>query len=201
MHHLEYFHFSKQDTAKKNWSQHKKTLFLAAMLVAVSVIGRIIPHPWNMTPVIGATIFAGVTLGKRWALAIPLASMFLSDMVIGFYNWKFLAVVYGAMLLIGLVSYLSKEQKGTTAFLARPVMASVFFFLTTNAAVCFFGTMYPHSAAGLLASYISGLPFFGRDLLGNLLYVSVFFGMYEFAKNWSVAKNHHAAPSFEQSPK
>lgn len=170
---------------KKNWSQTKQTFLIAAALIVVSIIGRIIPHPWNMTPVIGATIFAGVTLGKRWALLIPLVSMLLADAIIGFYNWKFLIVVYGAMLIIGLVSYLSKNMKGTAAFLARPISASIFFFLTTNAAVCFFGTMYPHTGVGLIASYISGLPFFGRDLLGNLMYVSVFFGMYEFVKRTS----------------
>ena len=48
--------------------QHKKTLLLAVTLIVVSIIGRIIPHPWNMTPVIGATIFAGVTLGKKYGL-------------------------------------------------------------------------------------------------------------------------------------
>ncbi len=161
--------------------QYKNKFFIALALVVVSVIGRIIPHPWNMTPVIGATIFAGVTLGKRWALAIPLVSMLISDMVIGFYSWKFMATVYGAMLLIGLAAYVSKDTKGTLVFLSRPIAASLFFFLSTNAAVCFFGTMYPHTGAGLIASYVSGLPFFGHDLLGNLLYVSVFFGMYEFA--------------------
>ena len=200
MHHKSTSIFLKA-SLKKNWSQNKKIFLLAALLITVSVIGRIIPHPWNMTPVIGATIFAGVTLGKRWALAIPLVSMFVSDMVIGFYNWKFMAVVYGAMLVIGLASYFTKNKKGTTVFLSRPLAASVFFFLTTNAAVCFFGTMYPHTGAGLLASYISGLPFFGHDLLGNLLYVSVFFGVYEFAKNWSVIKSHQVALSFEQSAK
>ncbi len=178
---------------------YKKTLLLAAALIAVSVIGRIIPHPWNMTPVIGATIFAGVTLGKKWALVIPLVSMLASDMVIGFYNWKFMVVVYGAMFLIGLASYFSKNKKGTAVFLSRPIAASLFFFLTTNAAVCFFGTMYPHSMAGLIASYISGLPFMGHDLIGNLLYVSVFFGMYEYAKKWSVTKEHTTALSFERS--
>ena len=181
--------------------QTKRTALIALGLITISVIGRIIPHPWNMTPVIGATIFAGVTLGKRWALAIPLVSMFVSDVFIGFYNWKFMVVVYGAMLIIGLAAYVSKDKKGTAIFLSRPLVASLFFFLTTNAAVCFFGTMYPHTGAGLIASYISGLPFFGRDLLGNLLYVSAFFGMYEFAKNWSVIKSHQVALSFEQSAK
>ena len=167
-------------SSKKNWSQHRNKFFIAFALVTVSVIGRIIPHPWNMTPVIGATIFAGVILGKRWALAIPLISMLVSDMFIGFYNWKFMAAVYGAMLLIGFASYVSKDKNGTVVFVSRPIVSSLFFFLTTNAVVCFFGTMYPHTGAGLIASYISGLPFFGRDVLGNLLYVSMFFGMYEF---------------------
>ncbi len=160
---------------------NKHKVLLALGLIVIATIGRLIPHPWNMTPVAAAAIFAGVKLGKRYAVIVPLLAMLLGDVVIGFYNWHMLVVVYGSMLLVGVMAFLTRKQKGTVAFLARPIAASVLFFLTTNAAVAFFGTMYSHSASGLLASYIAGLPFFGRDLIGNLLYTSLFFGVYEYA--------------------
>jgi hypothetical protein len=160
----------------------KNKFLIAISLIAISVAGRLIPHPWNMTPVAASAIFAGVKLGKRYALLVPFFAMLIGDMVIGFYAWQMLLTVYASMLLIGLVAYLTRSRKGKAAFFARPVVASIFFFLTTNAAVCFFGTMYAHSFSGLILSYISGLPFFGRDLLGNLLYTSLFFAVYEYAR-------------------
>lgn len=160
---------------------HDKNKFLVALgLIVIATLGRLIPHPWNMTPVAAAAIFAGVKLGKRYALIVPLAAMLIGDLVLGFYNWRMLVVVYLSMLFIGVLSYVTRTESGAKMFLARPVAASVFFFLTTNAAVCFFGTMYPHSVAGLMASYVAGLPFFGRDLLGNLLYTALIFGAYEY---------------------
>jgi hypothetical protein len=106
--------------------------------------------------------------------------MLIGDLVIGFYNWHMLVTVYASMLAVGIVAYLTRKRGGVAVFLARPAVASVVFFLTTNAAVCFFGTLYPHNLAGLSASYVAGLPFFGRDLIGNLLYTSLFFGVYGY---------------------
>jgi hypothetical protein len=145
-----------------------------------------------MTPVAAAAIFAGVKLGKRYAMIVPLAAMFFGDLIIGFYNWHMLVVVYVSMLLVGAAAFLTREKKGVTAFFGRPVFAAVLFFLTTNAAVCFFGTMYPHTSIGLLASYAAGLPFFGRDLLGNVLYTSLFFGVYEYVT--SIQRNTAVTP-------
>ena len=160
--------------------QDKNKILIALGLVGIATLGRLIPHPWNMTPVAAAATFAGVKLGKRFAVVVPLLAMFIGDTVIGFYNWHMLVVVYASMIVVGLIAYLSRKKEGVAIFLARPIAASVLFFLTTNAAVCFFGTMYEHNGAGLLASYVAGIPFFGRDIAGNLLYTSLFFGAYEY---------------------
>ncbi len=154
---------------------------LAFSLVIVATLGRLIPHPWNMTPVAASAIFAGVKLGKRYAVIVPLCAMLIGDAVIGFYNWHMLIVVYSSMALAGVFAYLTRSRSGLAMFVGRPVFASVFFFLTTNAAVCVFGTMYAHSMLGLLTSYTAGLPFFARDLVGNIAYTALFFGVYEYA--------------------
>jgi hypothetical protein len=158
----------------------KNKMLIAVGLIIIATFGRIIPHPWNMTPVVGAAIFAGVKLGKRYAVIVPFVAMILGDLILGFYQWQMLLSVYFSMAVIGGIAYSTRHQEGKTVFLLRPIAASVLFFLVTNAAVCFFGTMYPHSLTGLVASYVAGLPFFGRDLVGNLLYTSLFFGVYEY---------------------
>ncbi len=176
---------------------HKNKFIIAAVLIAIATLGRLIPHPWNMTPVAAAAIFAGVKLGKRYAVIVPLLAMLLGDLVIGFYDLHMLVVVYASMLAVGVAAFLTREKRGVSAFLARPFAASVIFFLTTNAAVCFFGTMYPHSGAGLIASYVAGLPFFARDLMGNLLYTSLFFGVYEYATRVATRRAVAATPILE----
>jgi hypothetical protein len=47
------------------------------------------------------------------------------------------------------------------------------------------GMMYPKTGSGLVACYAAGLPFFWNTLAGDLFYVAVLFGIYEFIKSYS----------------
>ncbi len=170
----------------------KQKLLATLLLIGASVLGRLIPHPWNMTPLIASAIFAGVHLGKRWAVIVPLVAMILSDVVIGFYDWRILLSVYLSMAIVGVLAYFSRMRKGTSTFIGRPIIASLFFFLTTNFAVWMFGTMYPHTLFGLAAAYIAGLPFLGYQLIGDILYTALFFGVYEYAVSLHPKKKEKA---------
>lgn len=162
-------------------------LFLSILLVSVTVVGRLIPHPWNMTPVGAAAIFAGVYLGKRATVLVPLLGMFIGDMFLGFYSLPLLVVVYCSMITSGLLAYGTRDKRGVGIFLARPLAAATLFYIVTNAGVWMFGAMYSHTAAGLLASYVAGIPFFGHQVLGDILYVSLFFGLYAWVRRYSYA--------------
>lgn len=174
-------------------------IFLVVLLIAVSVVGRLIPHPWNMTPVGAAAIFAGVHLGKRAAILVPLLGVLIGDMFIGFYSAPLLFSVYGSMVAMGLLSYYTRGTRGVGIFFARPIAAATLFFLVTNFAVWMFGVMYPHTLAGLMMSYIAGIPFFGHQVLGDVLYVSFFFGLYAWVMRYSCAmrtlREYFAAPT------
>jgi hypothetical protein len=62
--------------------------------------------------------------------------------------------------------------------------ASILFYLVTNFASWTSGFMpYPMNAAGLMQSYIAGLPFLLNSVLGDLFYTSVLFGAVYFASN------------------
>lgn len=162
-------------------------LFLSILLVLVTVVGRLIPHPWNMTPVGAAAIFAGVYVGKRAAILVPLFGMLIGDIFLGFYSLPLLLVVYLSMVVSGLLAYGTREKNGFGMFLARPIASATLFYLMTNAAVWMFGTMYPHTAFGLLSSFIAGVPFYGHQVFGDILYVSLFFGLYEWICRYSRA--------------
>jgi hypothetical protein len=91
------------------------------------------------------------------------------DHTIGVYLSLLLSVWIGRRL----VTRATPLRVGSAALLS-----SVQFYLITNF-VWFTGGMYPFTLEGMSASYIAALPFFGRTLLGDLVYTALFFGAHE----------------------
>ena len=90
-----------------------------------------------------------------------------------------MASVYVSFLLIVGIGMIVKQHKTLGTVLTGTLLGSVLFFLITNGAVWAFGTMYPHSFAGLMQSYLMGIPFFKNTLLGDLFYTGVLVGSME----------------------
>ncbi len=57
------------------------------------------------------------------------------------------------------------------------LVSSTGFFLLSNGSVWLSGTMYAKDAAGLLACYAAGLPFYRNDALSTLAVCGVVFGL------------------------
>jgi hypothetical protein len=67
------------------------------------------------------------------------------------------------------------------------------FYLITNFFVWLHASsVYPHTAAGLLACYVAALPFFGYTVLGDLFYSAVLFGAYALLKRKAMSLAHSA---------
>src|SRR5207247_2925737 len=65
---------------RKNMNKPRFTV-LAAMILAAAA-SRLIPHPPNFTPIAAIALFGGAQFSsKRAALLVPLAGLFLSDLV------------------------------------------------------------------------------------------------------------------------
>lgn len=154
-------------------------LAIALVLVVFGFAARLLPHEWNFTPLMAIALFAGTYLGARWALGIVAVSMFLGDLFLGFYSLPIMAAVYGSFFLGGATGVLLRKHKNFLSIGAATLASSTFFFLATNAAVCFFGTLYPHTLDGLWQSYLMGLPFYRAMVAGDITYVAILFGVYE----------------------
>ena len=154
-------------------------LIISLILIALGVACRLLPHLWNFAPIAGIALFAGVYLGRRYAVILPVVAMFIGDLFIGFYDWKLMLAVYGCFVLIGLLGTLIKKYKSVETVLAGSIVASVIFFLVTNFAVWQFSPWYAKSLAGLIHCFTMALPFFRNTLLGNVFYTVVLFGAYE----------------------
>lgn len=152
------------------------------VILAVALL-RLVPHPPNVAPVTALALFAGATLGRRlFGFFVPLAAMLISDTLLelltgqGFH--PLMPVVYATFALVVVLGSWLKDRLRVGRLALASVAASTLFYLTTNFAVWVSGTLYPHTAAGLLACYIAALPFYGLSLVGDLGFAALIFSAY-----------------------
>lgn len=155
----------------------KQGFIFVVSVIAFGAIMRLVPHWPNFTPITAIALFGGVYLNRKFmSYLIPLAAMFVSDLVLGLHS--FMIPVYLTFVLIVFFSgYLRGNLKvGTIA--GASAISSFGFFLITNLFVWLTSGMYPVNAAGLIGCYTAGLPFLFNGVVGDLFYSGLFFGAY-----------------------
>lgn len=153
----------------------------AVTLTVIAAMGRLIPHPANFTPVGASTLFGGATLPRPWNYLAPLLVMFVTDIFLGFHAT--IIYVYGSFLLSAfLAERFLKNDRNLVRVGLLSVTTTLLFFLITNFGVWASTAMYAKTGAGLMESYLMGLPFLGNMLLGDLLFGVGFFGLYQLAE-------------------
>ncbi len=153
----------------------KPRLAMIVSMVAAAVASRLLPHPWNLTSVAAVALFSGAYLeDRRLAFLVPLAALFLSDLVLGFY--KGMAVVYFSFALIVCIGLWLRSRRRPLAIIGATLAGSVLFFALSNLGVWAFGGFYPLNGAGLAACFTAALPFFRGTLEGDGLYSLILFG-------------------------
>ncbi|HWZ99675.1 MAG TPA: DUF6580 family putative transport protein [Candidatus Dormibacteraeota bacterium] len=156
---------------------------IAALLVLVAAVLRILPHPWNLTPVGAMALFCGSVFKNKWVkFAFPVAALLAGDVAIGFH--KLIAVVYLSFLVNVCIGMWIGENRKALRIASRTLLGAIQFFLVTNLAVWTAFTTYPKSFAGLIACYAAGLPFFWNTLAGDAIYATLLFGGYALADRW-----------------
>lgn len=178
--------------------KHIKQLIGPLAIIILAAFLRLVPHMPNFAPITAMALFGGVYLNKRYALLIPFFAMVLSDYLLLYINpynlnhlhfthlyppqalWydNTILAVYGSFAFSGLIGLWLKRHKTIRNIILSSFVASVQFFLITNAAVWLNG-MYDRSITGLWESYLAGLPFFRGTLAGDVFYTGLFFGGYE----------------------
>lgn len=161
--------------------------WLITGLIFTAVISRIIPHPFNVTPLIAVSLFAGAKFkDTKWAFIIPAVSFFMSDVILSYMNHYDLFhdtifFTYASIVLIVLLGRILNNQKfsfGKTFGLT--IASSLLFFIISNFGVWLFGNMYSMNIEGLINCYVMAIPFNKYSVLGDLFFVAVLFGTYEF---------------------
>jgi hypothetical protein len=149
-----------------------------------------VPHPANVAPIAAMALFGGAYLDKKYALVIPLAAMFVSDLFLGFH--ASMPMVYTSFVMSGLIGMWLKKHKSVPTVLFASVASSVIFFLLTNFNYFYVSSLYPKTISGFFEAYLMALPFFRNTLFGDLIYTGVFFGGYEAVKQYLSSKRYHA---------
>ena len=161
---------------------------LAIGLVLLGLIARLMPHPWNATPLAAIALFAGTYLPKRWAMLLPLAIVAASDVVRGWHST--IPFTWGAFALIGMLGWWVRQNAGAGRIVGGTLAGSVLFFVLTNFGVWAVGELYPRTLAGLWECYAAAVPFFRGTLMGDALYATALFGTYALANRPQAARQH-----------
>jgi len=146
-------------------------------MVVLGACARLVPHPWNFTPMMAIGLFAGSQARKvSTGVLATLFALVLSDAVLRFYPgfWY----VYGAALIPVLLGRLIRNRSGAGAIAAAAIASSFSFFLITNFMVRATDRLYPLTIGGLSECYLAGIPFYRNQVPGDAVYTVAIFGGY-----------------------
>src|SRR5260370_36198210 len=122
-------------------------------LIVLSALLRILPHPWNLTPVGAMALFSGAMFRNRWiAFLLPLASLFAGDLFVGFY--KLMLIVYASFATSVAIGRWLGRNRTVARISGAVLLGALQFFVITNFAVWAFGGFYPKTAAVLATCFV-----------------------------------------------
>ena len=155
-------------------ANHSRLIALLSAILAAAAL-RLVPHPPNFSPIGAMALFSGAYLGRRsLALLAPLAALFLSDLVLGFYRG--MGTVYFSVALIVVLGALALRRASAVRVGFAALASSILFFVLTNFGMWLLSGFYPRTLAGLETCYIAAIPFFQNTLAGDLFYAALLFG-------------------------
>ena len=180
--------FNQEQKLKSSFSY----LVILAILIALGVAGRLLPHPPNFTPMAAIALFAGFIFIKRYmAVVAVISTMLLCDyfafgsLSASWFGSKSMFVVYLALLFPIVFKNFLQKKIGVLRIFGAALASSSVFFLATNFAVWAFSPMYEKTLEGLVLCYTMAIPFFQNTVAGDLIWSGVIFGTYFALRNYS----------------
>ncbi len=174
--------------------RNTKTLIWSfILLVFIAAIYRVIPgRPYGFAPQWAMAIFAGAVIkNKKWAIIMPVLSMFVSDLLYqllymggltdmaGFYTGQWQNYTLFALLVfIGFAIKKPSMVNITAASFAAP---TVYFLLSNFIVWSGNGTRglgRPRTFNGLLLCYSDGIPFYLTSIVATLVFSTILFGTF-----------------------
>lgn len=162
-----------------------RTSVLIAMIafaIGVRLVIYFVPgvFPYNFTPVEAIALFGGAYFSdRRLAFMVPLAAMFLADLVIGLH--ALIPVIYACIAASVLLGFALREKISVLRVAACGIAGSLLFYAIVSFAEWLIGdTRYCRE--GIVSCYVAAIPFLRSWLAGTLVWSAVLFGGFEVMK-------------------
>lgn len=174
----------------KNTTNYKGILLVLTMIF-IAAFSRLIPHLPNFTAVGAMALFGSAYFSKKYlAIFAPILALWLSDLAINNivyaeFNESFVwfqsyqLYTFIPIVLITILGFVLFKKVSAAKILTGSVASSLIFFAISN-----FGTwlspfsLFTKDAAGLVNTYIAGLPFLRNDFVATVLFSAVLFSAY-----------------------
>ena len=181
---------------------------LAVSLIVLAVVSRLLPHPWNVSPMAGIALFGMVAFGNRMAaVGVAVADWFMSDLLVNvfiqpsyaeglsyFWGGTALGVYLGLAWMLWMGSTLAGSKVSGMRVFGFSLASSLGFYVISNSLVWLSSGFYPMNLAGWGLALTAGIPFyqagdlsssfFLNQVVGDLLYSGAFFGAWSAARRW-----------------
>jgi hypothetical protein len=191
------------------------TLFLLIVVVCYRIASGFLGSDdfhWlhNFAPVAAVALCGAVYLPRRWAAILPLAMLFISDLVLNVFHYHQpfftfdILPRYAALALICLLGFALRGRSNLLRLLTASIAGSLLFFVITNTGSWIYEPGYAKTAAGWLQAMTSGLPGYPSTwwFYRNTLVSDVFFTLLFWACMAATVKGDpepHGRPALAQS--
>ena len=181
---------------QKKWMIGTNQLFITCILLGG--LTRCLPHPANLSPMMGLSVFGVAQLSGRWRhYALPFITYFISDLFLNnvvyrdyfegftliYSGWQYLAY----LIIIFLSEKILRPGQNLTRVFTSSLIGTLVFFIISNFGVWATGEIYPKSFPGLITCYIAGLPFLKVSMIGNFLSTVIFFGIFTWLQKTQIS--------------
>lgn len=185
---------------------NRSTIVIFVVMVVLAALYRLVPErPLGFAPQIAMALFGGAVIkDRKFAFALPLLSMFISDLLYelaytqgwlsmqGFYEGQFTNyVLFAGLTLIG---FLLRDLK-VFKIVAATIVGPTLFFLVSNFFVWLEGAGLnrPKTWDGLVMCYTDAVPFYEGSLVSTVFFSVVLFGGYFFINGMKEVKKVETA--------
>jgi hypothetical protein len=153
----------------------------------------------NFTPLGAMAMFGGAYFSNKVkAYAVPLLTLFVSDLLLNYTFYHKLVLfydgafwVYLSFALMVFAGTFLKKINVVNIILASLVTVCIHWLISDISVVLAPGSMYPKTFGGYLTALIAAIPFERNMLVSNLVYGFLMFGAFEFAKTKFPALNYN----------
>lgn len=159
--------------------------------IALGVLGRLVIHVPDATPLTSLFLLAPAVFSKRISLLMTVITLFLSDLALHFiFNFaifgSWTAFTYSGWIMTTLFGFYYAKRATFSRGIIFSGLSAILFWVWTNFGTWCATTLYAHTLSGLFTCYIAALPFLQNGILGAVVWTSIFYFLIRLKINSSV---------------